>query len=67
MSLFPDSVYETGVVAEQGVLDDGSDPADEARVWPSLLLLHAVALHVEILSSRQTTGGRHGGIPWDLC
>jgi len=49
VSLFPKSVYEVVVGAEQGMLDDGFDPVIVAYVWPSSLLLNIVVLSVKIL------------------
>jgi len=62
MSLFSESMYETGVRAKQGVFSDGSDPVIVACVWLSSFLLNVVALSVGILSLRQATG-RSGGTP----
>ena len=67
MSLFPESMYEARVGAEQGVFNDGSDPVIVACVWTSSFLLNVVALSVRILFLRQETEKKHGGTPQDLC
>ena len=67
MSLFPESMYEAGVGAEQGVFNDGSVPVIVACVWTSSFLLNVVTLFVGILFLRQETGEKHGGTPQDLC
>ena len=64
--LFPDSVYEAEMGAEQGMFDDGSDPIIMACVWSSALLLNAVTLPVETLSCRWATEEGCDGIPRDL-
>ena len=44
MSLFPESMYEARIRAEQGVFDDGSDLVIMAYVWLSSFLRNVVAL-----------------------
>jgi len=57
VSLFPKSMYEVRVKAEQGVFDDNSDRRGMCLVVS--FLLNAIALFVGILSLRQVTQEKH--------